>query len=225
MRILIIDDDKNISNILDIALKDEGYDVTTLNDSRQAKEMIVNGKFDLMLLDIMMPHVNGFDICKHARYFTDMPILFITCLDNEQSLVTALELGGDDYIRKPFNLTEVVMRVKTHLRRVARNKVSSNPIYEISGYIYYYGKKLVVNGDKRIHLSPIENDLLKLFLENEGKELTYKDIYEIIWNEPYVRNKATIMTRVSQLRNKLPYLDIESIRGKGYKYLSDNKKI
>ena len=154
MKLLIIDDDVNISNILSVYLKDEGFDVDTLNDSTKAKMAIANGDYDLVLLDIMMPDIDGFDICKNARYFTDIPILFITCLDDEESLEKALEYGGDDYIQKPFNIKEVILRVKAHLRRAERLGSVENNIYETSGYTYHYGKKIVIHKDERIHLSP-----------------------------------------------------------------------
>ena len=219
MKILIIDDDINISNILSIALNDEGYAVDTIDDSKNACQAIANGDYDLLLLDIMMPDVDGFDICKEARLFTDIPILFITCLDDEESLVKALENGGDDYIRKPFNLTEVILRVKTHLRRVARLTGSDYYVYHLGSYIFHHGKKLVISGEKRIHLSPIESDLLKLFLDNEHTMLSYESIYEAIWHEPYMWDRGTIMTRVSHLRQKLPGLNINSIRNKGYTFI------
>jgi DNA-binding response OmpR family regulator len=224
MKLLIIDDDVNISNILSVYLKDEGFDVDTLNDSTKAKMAIANGDYDLVLLDIMMPDIDGFDICKNARYFTDIPILFITCLDDEESLEKALEYGGDDYIQKPFNIKEVILRVKAHLRRVERLGRVENNIYETSGYTYHYGKKVVIHKDVRIHLSPIESDLLKLFLDNRDTMFSYETIYESIWHEPYMWDKGTIMTRVSHLRQKLPGLNIKSVRNKGYVFVEDNTK-
>lgn len=219
MKLLIIDDDSNISNILSVYLKDEGYEVDTLNDSKKAKKAIANGNYDLILLDIMMPDVDGFDVCKNARYFTDIPILFITCLDDEESLEKALEYGGDDYIRKPFNIKEVILRVKAHLRRMERLGSVENNIYEIGSYTYHYGKKIVISGEERIHLSPMEGDLLKLFLDNPNTLLSYEVIYENIWHEPYMWDKGAIMTRVSYLRQKLPQLNIKSVRNKGYTFV------
>ena len=130
-----------------------------------------------------------------------------------------MEYGGDDYIRKPFNIKEVILRVKAHLRRVERLGRVENNIYETGDYTYHYGKKIVIRGEERIHLSPMENDLLKLFLDNQDMLLSYEVIYESIWHEPYIWDKGAIMTRVSHLRQKLPGLNIKSIRKKGYTYI------
>lgn len=218
MNILIVDDDKNISDILSIALTNEGYNITVENNSIKAKDLIATTPFDLVILDIMMPEVDGYALCTHTRYFSDMPIIFITCLDDEQSLITALSLGGDDYIRKPFNLTEVVMRVKVHLRRVERSKINpKSNIYRTPALTFYHNRNTVVSSENdRIHLSPLESDILAYFFENIDTVISYKDLYETIWNEPYLRDKSTIMARISNLRNKLPILNINTVRGVGY---------
>lgn len=219
MKLLIIDDDKNISAILKIALNNEGFHVDIQNDSSLAKKQIQNNDYDLVLLDIMMPEKNGFDLCKEIREFTTVPIVFITCLDDEDSLISALELGGDDYIKKPFNLSEVVMRVKVHLRRVEQTREMLTPKRVIfSSGILVYDKSIVEVTNGTIHLSPLERDLLFFFLSNQNKTLTYKEIYESIWNEPYIHDKSTIMTRISNLRNKIPQLSLNTVRGKGYIY-------
>lgn len=220
MKILIVDDDINISNILSIALKNEGYDIEVCNNSIKSKDLIATSNYDLIILDIMMPNINGYDLCKHARYFTDAPIIFITCLDDEESLITALKLGGDDYIKKPFNLSEVIMRVKVHLRRTTKTKnLPKKQIYKTSNWTFYYGKNTVTYKNEKIHLSPLESDLLKYLFDNSNKVLTYKNIYENIWNESYLNDKSTIMARISNLRNKITNLDIETIRGIGYKLI------
>jgi DNA-binding response OmpR family regulator len=219
MKILIVDDDKNISAILEIAFKNEGFDVDVQNNSLLAKNQITKTDYDLILLDIMMPEKNGFDLCKEIREFTTVPIVFITCLDDESSLISALELGGDDYIKKPFNLSEVVMRVKVHLRRVEQTREMLTPKRIVfSSGILVYDKSVVEVTNGTIHLSPLERDLLSFFISNQNKTLTYKEIYENIWNEPYIHDKSTIMTRISNLRNKIPQLSLNTVRGKGYIY-------
>ena len=217
MKILIVDDDKNISQILFIALKEEGYEVKIVNDGKEARQVISLERFDLIILDIMMPEIDGFSLCKYAREFTYAPIIFVSCLDDEQSLITALSLGGDDYVKKPFSISEVTMRVKTHLRRLEMNRrYKEGNVYRTKHFVYYPSKNLVVSNSENIHLSPLENDLLDFFFRNKNELLTYKKIYEAIWNEPYIKDKSTIMVRVSSLRNKIPYLEINSVRGKGY---------
>lgn len=221
-KILIIDDDENITDILSIALVEEGYEIICFNDAAKAKDFIAVGDYDLILMDIMMPDVNGYDLCKHSRVFTDVPILFITCVDSEESLISALTLGGDDYIKKPFNLTELIMRVKVHLRRVEKNKkLVRSQIYKAKKFTFYLNKNLIITQDEEnVHLSPLESDLLCYFFENQNSLVTYKSIYESIWNEKYLRDKSTIMTRVSNLRNKIPAIEIDTVRGKGYIFVN-----
>lgn len=226
MRILIVDDDVNISEILEIALSQEGYDIISVNDSIKAKKFITTMVFDMIIMDIMMPNMNGFDLCQYTREYSDAPIIFITCLDDEQSLVKALTLGGDDFIKKPFSLSEVIARVSVHARRIEKNLRLMNSAntgakindveYIGEGYAFYPNKKLVLRAEERIHLSPLECDMLVYFLTRKGDVLSYKMIYEAIWKEPYIMDKSTIMVRVSNLRNKLPDLAIDTIRGKGY---------
>ncbi|WP_206459147.1 response regulator transcription factor [Anaerovorax sp. IOR16] len=218
MKILIVDDDPNISNILDIALSEQGYEITTLNDSNLAKDIIATQEFDLLMLDIMMPNVSGFHLCKHARHFTDNPILFITCLDDENSLISALDYGGDDYIKKPFNLNEVIARVNAHLRRHEIHKKMENQIYKTKFITFYASRNTVLYKDEKIYLSPLECDLLTYFFTHQNQIITFKELYEAIWHEPYIMDKSTIMTRVSAVRKKLPSLDITSVRGKGYQF-------
>lgn len=216
--ILIVDDDIDISNILAISLEGEGYEVTAINHSIEAKNAISKHSYDLIILDIMMPIMDGYDLCKHARYFTECPIIFITCLGDEESLISALTLGGDDYIKKPFNLSEVLMRVRVHLRRMEKNKkLSKKVVYETEKFSFYPSKNIVVTDHENIHLSPLESDLLKYFLDHKGQILSYKNIYEAIWNEPYINDKSTVMVRVSNLRNKLSNIQIETNRGQGYR--------
>lgn len=224
MKILIVDDDPNISNILDIALSEQGYDTTVLNNSKLAKDVIAMKEFDLILLDIMMPQIDGFHLCKHARHFTDSPILFITCLDDENSLISALDYGGDDYIRKPFHLNEVIARVNAHLRRYESHKNAESKIYTTESITFYASKNIVICKDEKVYLSPLECDLLTYFFTHKNVLVTYKELYESIWNEPYLMDKSTIMTRVSSIRKKLPTLEITSVRGKGYRFNEKEKE-
>lgn len=220
MKILIVDDDINICNILSIALKHEGYTVTIEPDSIKAKDLIETTPFDLLILDIMMPNLDGFNLCKHARRFTDMPIIFITCLNDEQSLISALSMGGDDYIKKPFTLPEVMMRVKVHLRRLKINSGNQKKqIYKTGDITFYNYKNTVIFDKTKVHLSPLESDILTYFFENPNTAITYKDLYEKIWDEQYLRDKSTIMVRISNLRNKIPGLNITTLRGIGYKFI------
>jgi DNA-binding response OmpR family regulator len=225
MKIVIVDDDKDIGEILEIALQDEGYEVVAFSDSEKAMAYLNQNEYDMVILDIMMPSLTGYDLCDHIRQKNDAPILFITCLDDDESLTKALELGGDDYIRKPFSITEVMARVGAHLRRYKMNSAKQSDSFtcKLGPYLYNAKDRIVEyqNGHAKentiIRLSPLENDILSYFADHPNEILTYKMLYEAVWKEEYLKDKGTIMVRVSSIRSKLPKLDMESIRGQGYR--------
>ena len=227
MKIVIVDDDKDIGEILEITLQDEGYEVVAFSDSEEAMMYLSRNTYDMVIVDIMMPKLTGYDLCDHIRKLNDVPIIFITCLDDDESLTKALELGGDDYIRKPFSITEVMARVGAHLRRYKINSERQNDsiIYKLGPYVYNAKDRIVEcqNGRAKeniiIRLSPLENDILCYFADRPNEILTYKMLYEAIWKEEYNNDKGTIMVRVSSIRSKLPKLDIESVRGQGYRMM------
>ncbi len=227
MKIVIVDDDKDIGEILEIALLNEGYEVAAFSNSEEAVGYLLQNTYDMVILDIMMPSLTGYDLCEHIRKINDVPILFITCLDDDESLAKALELGGDDYIRKPFSLNEVLARVGAHLRRYKINseKQSDSSMCKLGPYIYKAKDRTVEcqsGRDKEnqiTRLSPLENDILCFFADHPNEILTYKMLYEAIWKEEYLEDKGTIMVRVSSIRSKLPKLDIESVRGQGYRLI------
>jgi Response regulators consisting of a CheY-like receiver domain and a winged-helix DNA-binding domain len=227
MNIIIVDDDKDIGEILKITLQNEGYHVVAFDNSEKAMSYLKENVYDMVILDVMMPTLNGYDLCEYIRKFNDVPILFITCLDDDESLAKALALGGDDFIRKPFSITEVLARVGAHLRRYKLQSKMQNDLEsdKIGPYIYNSKERIVeeinTNQVERdiIRLSPLENDLLRYFVEHPNQILTYGMLYEAIWKETYNNDKGTIMVRVSSIRNKLPKLDIESVRGQGYRMI------
>ncbi|MBS7528304.1 response regulator transcription factor [Fusibacter paucivorans] len=225
MRIIIVDDDQDIGEILKIALQDKGYETVVFNSSELAMAYLSQNAYDMVLLDIMMPSLNGYDLCNHIRKINDVPILFITCLDDDESLTKALALGGDDYIRKPFSISEVMARVGAHLRRYVVNVEKQSNTFEctLGPYVFNANERVVkyqmpfTNEETLIRLSPLESDLLRCFADHPNEVLTYQELYEAIWKEMYHNEKGTIMVRVSSLRSKLPNIDIESVRGQGYR--------
>lgn len=227
MKIVIVDDDRDIGEILEIALHNEGYEIIAFSDSEEAMTYLSRNTYDMVIIDIMMPKLTGYDLCDQIRKINDVPIIFITCLDDDESLTRALELGGDDYIRKPFSINEVMARVGAHLRRYKINSEKQNDslMSKLGPYIYNAKDRNVEyqNGHAKentiIRLSPLENDLLCFFADHPNEILTYKMLYEAIWKEEYLNDKGAIMVRVSSIRSKLPKLDIESIRGQGYRMI------
>jgi DNA-binding response OmpR family regulator len=228
MNIVVVDDDQDIGEILEIALQNEGYEVIAFSSSEDAMGYLYQNTYDMLIVDIMMPSLTGYDLCGHIRKMNDVPIIFITCLDDDESLAKALELGGDDYIRKPFSITEVIARVGAHLRRYQINskRQSDAMVYQLGPYVYNAKDRMVEykssDENMSIRLSPLENDIIRYFADHPNEILTYEMLYEAIWKEAYNNDKGTIMVRVSSIRSKLPKLDIESIRGQGYRMIRNS---
>lgn len=223
MNILIVEDEQDIRELLQLHLIKEGYNVYEAEDGMQAIEVFKNNKVDLILLDIMLPKLDGFKVINKIRETSEVPVIFLTAREGDGDKILGLGLGGDDYIVKPFNTIEVVARVQALLRRTYK-------------YANLNTKSEIVNGDlkldkdscafyknnKSIDLNAKEYKILEMFMENIGKVHTKKQIYENVWGEPYYEDDNTIMVHISHIRDKIEenpkepqYL--KTIRGIGYK--------
>lgn len=222
--ILIIDDDIDILEIITLYLENAGYDIYSAMSCQQALEQLKNIYFDLIILDIMLPGLDGIQLCEKIRDLLYCPILFISSLDEKSNMIKALDAGGDDYITKPFNAKELVARVKANLRRVHYDKCSNKNDSEKKSYkhlILDTRNHLLIHHDQQIYLSPIEFDILMFMIENPNRILTYSEIYENVWNEKSLEDIRTVMVHVSNIRKKIssetqPY--IKTIKKVGYKF-------
>lgn len=227
-KILIIDDEKPINDLISSYLTKQGFKTISSLTGKDALEQVKAEKPDLIILDVMLPDIEGPDLCLQIRKHIDTPILFLSCKGEELDKIIAFSSGGDDYMTKPFFPGELVARVKAHLRR--RNSIATPPQEERTNLYEFPG--LTVNPDTRevllegqpISLTAKEFDILQLFIENPKRIFSADQIFELIWKTSSLQGDSrTVMVYISTLRKKLEADPgnpkyILNIRGVGYKF-------
>lgn len=219
-KILIADDEKGITNPLVYAFRREGFEVEAAYDGDEALEKIKSFKPHVVLLDINMPKLTGFEILKKVSSSHKIGIIFLTAKNDISDRVIGLELGADDYITKPFDIREVIARVNSLLRRLNSKKLIDEDYVESGKIKIYKNDRIVTIDDKNIDLSPKEFDLLYMFLSNPGRLYSRENILNLIWDIEYVANSRTVDIHVQRLRKKLGKENehiIQTIHGIGYK--------
>lgn len=224
-RILVVDDEESILQFVSYNLRKEGYDVTTATDGEAALELAAGQSFDLVVLDIMLPGVDGYEVCRRLRAAGDMPVLFLSARDTELDKVVGLELGGDDYLAKPFGVRELVARVKALLRRSGPRSAESTrddaPV-EAAGIVLDEAAHIARSGDTEIDLTPREFELLACLMRHAGKVLSREHLLKEAWGWQYVVETKTVDTHIKRLRDKLAAAGVdpsavETVRGYGYR--------
>ena len=208
-KILLVDDEKEIANLVEVYLKNEGYTVFKYHNGKDAIESIATTKFDLAILDIMLPDVDGFTICRKIREQFVYPVIMLTAKVEDMDKIMGLTIGADDYITKPFNPLEVVARVKTQLRRYKRYNNKNEE--EVSLTNEYDIKGLVINKDshrctllgKPLILTPLEFSILWYLCDNRGKVVSSEELFEAVWGDKYLDNNNTVMAHIGRLREKM----------------------
>lgn len=221
--ILICDDDMAVHSSLGIYLEANNFLYTSVYDGRESLQKALEGKFDLIILDIMMPYLSGIDVCKEIRKVSKVPIIMLTAKGEEIDILLGLELGADDYIVKPFNPREVVARVKTVLRRLEdiniKKMASSIKFHGLEVNASSY--RLLLN-DVSISATPKEIEILFMLLSNPGVTLSRDEILDKVWGADYTYvDRRTIDTHINRIRSHLPreYAEcIQSVYGVGYKF-------
>lgn len=225
MKILVCDDDKDIVEAIEIYLKQEDYEVVKAYDGYDAIELIKKMQIDLLILDIMMPMLDGISTALRIREFSNIPIIMLSAKSQDMDKIMGLNMGADDYITKPFNPLELLARVKSQLRRCKKfsNTVEDcKDIYSAGGLIINDETKEVNVDGEIIKLTPMEYNILLLLVKNQGKVFSIKNIYEQIWNEDAVGADNTVAVHIRHIREKIEvnpkdpkYLKV--VWGVGYK--------
>lgn len=218
-KVLIIDDDRDISELIQLILKKENIDSYIINDPIETFEIIDRDKFDLILLDIMMPNMSGTELCSKIREKVECPIVFLSAKNELIDKMLGYEIGGDDYITKPFDNTELLLKVKSHLRLNKRINSSKSNVIKIGDIVLNKDSFEVTKNNKKINLSTREFELLKYLMENAGIVLSKEQIYESVWGNDY-GDIGTVAVNIKSLRDKLESDEyIITIWGYGYKFV------
>jgi two-component system, OmpR family, alkaline phosphatase synthesis response regulator PhoP len=219
-RILLVDDEQNIRELAALYLEKEGFAVDFAADGREAIQRFHAAQPNLVLLDVMMPGMDGFEVCRELRRESDVPVLMLTARSEDVDKIVGLELGADDYMTKPFNPRELVARVKAILRRYDSGNRPKNTI-AVGQLIVDKARREARIGEEMLHLRTKEFDLLVAFAENPGIALTRDQLLESVWGYDYAGETRTVDVHVQHLRSKLngAGVQIETLRGVGYKLL------
>ena len=225
-KILVCDDDKEIVEAIDIYLTQEGYHILKAYDGEQAIKILKSEKVDLLIIDVMMPRLDGIRATLKIREEHSLPIIILSAKSEDADKILGLNVGADDYVTKPFNPLELVARAKSQLRRYnqlgSSVKIESEKIYEVGGLsINDDLKSVTVDGDS-VKLTPIEYNILLLLVKNQGKVFSIDQIYESIWNEDAIGADNTVAVHIRHIREKIEinpkeprYLKV--VWGVGYK--------
>lgn len=226
-KILIVDDDKDIVNLITDILSDEGFSVEKAHNGTAALQCIKNNDYDLIILDIMLPDMDGLEICKRVRKDVEIPILFLSAKTKNIDKIIGYEIGADDYITKPFDDNVLLANIKAHLRRQKRTRVSLNKDQAI---IKYKGIEInknsfeVIIEQNKIELSTREFQILKYLMENPNKVLTREQIYDSVWGFEEFGDINTVTVHIKKLREKIDKDDkyIKTVWGVGYKFIGED---
>lgn len=220
--ILIVDDEKEIADLVELYLRNENYHIEKAVDSETALDILEKKKIGLALLDIMLPDMDGFTLCKKIREKHLFPIIMLTAKNTDIDKINGLTLGADDYITKPFSPLELTARVKTQLRRFREYNSKESDVYDKNGLYVCNDTHICTLYDQPIALTPIEFKLLWYLCERQGKVVSSEQLFEDVWEEKYLDNNNTVMSHIARLREKLgepprkPKF-IKTVWGVGYK--------
>lgn len=226
-KILVVDDDKNICELLNIYLKNEGYNVVFAYDGSDAVNKAKEEKPDLIVLDVMMPIINGWEACKLIRQFTDVPIIMLTALDTLENKVQGLNIGADDYIVKPFEPVEVLARINAHLRREEnksqKDDTTSGSEVEVDNLkVNMDTYEVKLNNELVTDLKPKEIQLLYFFMTNKNQVFTREQLLDKVWGYEYFGGTRTVDVHIKSVREKLNSdnnkWEIKTIWNVGYKF-------
>lgn len=227
--VLVADDEREILLLIKKYLEREGYFVVTAENGKETIEKFKNNKYDLLILDLMMPEIDGIEVCRRLRNETNIPIIMLTAKDSEIDKVLGLSIGADDYVTKPFSIHELVARVKAHLRRydmLANDTLKDTEKLEFSNLVIDFRRYEVYKGDELIQLTAKEFELLKFLASHPSRVFTKAQIFRQVWGDEYIEDDNNVMVHIRRLRKKIedepenPRF-IRTVWGIGYKFVGD----
>lgn len=207
-KIMIVDDEKEIADLVEVYLKNDGYEVRKFYNATQAIQCVEGEALDMAILDVMLPDMDGFTLCKKIREKHLFPIIMLTAKVDDMDKINGLTLGADDYVTKPFNPLELMARVKTQIRRYTRYNQWEQDNCELEEidirglHISKKSHKCMLNGQE-LPLTPIEFDILWYLCERKGSVVSSEELFENVWGEKYLDNNNTVMAHIARLREKL----------------------
>jgi len=203
-RILLVDDEPLILKGLRYTLEQEGYETDTAADGEEALSKFFSGKYDLILLDVMLPKLDGISVCQRIREHSNVPVIMLTAKGEDMDKILGLEYGADDYMTKPFNILEVKARIKTILRRTQQGvTVEDKKLIRVRDMEVNIVNRTVTLGGKDVKLTAKEFDLLQLFINNRGKVFSREAMLETVWKYDYAGDARTVDVHIRRLREKI----------------------
>ena len=220
--ILIIEDERSIQNVIKAFLEDAGYTVILAGDGLEGVEQFRLHKPDLVLLDLMLPKIDGFAVCEILRKESRVPIIMLTALDDDDSQLKGFDALADDYITKPFSMPVVMKRIEAVLRRAEQGSAAPSSVIRYKEITLDTDSLTVLVGALSVSLTAREFDILKLLLENQGRVVSREKLLDSIWGYGYIGDEKIVNTHIKNIRKKLGVDYIETIRGAGYKIEKEN---
>lgn len=219
-RILIVDDEAKIRTLIRKYAEFDGYEVEEAADGMEALEKLKNGRFDIAVMDVMMPDLDGFSVCREMKKFTDVPVLMLSARGEEYDRIHGFELGVDDYVVKPFSPRELMMRINVIINRRSPASLVQHERAEFGGLVIDFAAHIVYIDGQPVDMSPKVYDLLTYLVRNQGVGLTREQLISNVWGYDFYGDDRTLDTHIKLLRLALgPYRDhVVTIRGYGYRF-------
>ena len=227
MRILLIDDDVELCSLLDELLKREGFEVQMEHDGASGLERAQSGQFDLIVLDVMLPRLDGFEVLKRLRRLSKVPVLMLTARGEDVDRIVGLEMGADDYLPKPFNPRELTARIRAILRRIEAKPSADSRRLEINGIVLDPGTREVLKDGRKVEMTTFEFDILEQLMRRAGRVVSRDELMESLYNRKATPFDRAIDMHISHLRKKLETdrTLFKTIRGVGYQFARSNEEV
>lgn len=223
-KILVVEDDFDIQELLQNFLQEAGYAITVANDGIEAIDIFANNQFDLILLDIMLPKIDGFGVCELIRKQSQVPIIMLTALGGEEEQIRGLDLQVDDYITKPFSMPVLVRKIAAVLRRTNHQQEDQHCTISYQNLILDLDSYTATVDGNTYELTQREFEVLRELLTNQGRVMTRQNLLDKLWRYDFYGDERVVDTHIKNLRKKLGIAFIQTIRGVGYKIDKENEK-